>query len=431
MHIYIGVDDTDSVKGMCTTYLATELIRAFDDMDLLGHPRLVRLNPNVPWKTRGNGAVSLKLGKGRGKSKMIGEIGGKQVNCFQSGGNVQPTEEHLKRACDVIDDLAMFKDPDTNPGVIVTYKKPPQSLYWSAVKDVVDLKARLAEAKPDFSKGYKNGRGLIGAISATAWRPKDFTYELISYRGNKKWGKPREINESSVIRMDKKVRTTFNNYDYAEEHMTIAPASPCPILFGIRGDVEADLPKAAKIVKSEKKDRWLIFLTNQGTDDHIAKASISNLNPFTSARVRGTVKTGPSKIKGGHLIFQLSNGRSAIDCTIYEPAKSFRLVGEKLCPGDRLTVLGGVRERPFTINVEKLRVDELVEVKEKVANPLCRKCNKRMKSAGKGQGYRCSCGEKAAENEAEFQSLKRDLVTRWYEPPVGSRRHLSKPLKRM
>jgi tRNA(Ile2)-agmatinylcytidine synthase len=53
-----------------------------------------------------------------------------------------------------------------------------------------------------------------------------------------------------------------------------------------------------------------------------------------------------------------------------------------------------------------------------------------MKSIGKHQGYRCSCGKKVGEDKAEFKTVKRDLKTGWYEPPVGSRRHLSKPLKR-
>ena len=43
MVLWIGVDDTDSLGGMCTTYLATELIRALtEEYDLIGYPRLVR-----------------------------------------------------------------------------------------------------------------------------------------------------------------------------------------------------------------------------------------------------------------------------------------------------------------------------------------------------------------------------------------------------
>jgi len=40
--------------------------------DIIGYPKLVRLNPNVPWKTRGNGAVSLQIGTGKGKKVKIG-----------------------------------------------------------------------------------------------------------------------------------------------------------------------------------------------------------------------------------------------------------------------------------------------------------------------------------------------------------------------
>ena len=55
--IRIGIDDTDSLKGGCTTYMTTLLVKEFAEYDLIGYPRLVRLNPMIPIKTRGNGAV--------------------------------------------------------------------------------------------------------------------------------------------------------------------------------------------------------------------------------------------------------------------------------------------------------------------------------------------------------------------------------------
>ena len=69
--LHIGIDDTDSVNEGCTTWLATEITKELSDFDLIGSPRLVRLNPNVPWKTRGNGAVSFTFGKGKGNKKKI------------------------------------------------------------------------------------------------------------------------------------------------------------------------------------------------------------------------------------------------------------------------------------------------------------------------------------------------------------------------
>jgi tRNA(Ile2)-agmatinylcytidine synthase len=427
--MYIGVDDTDSVNGMCTTYLATELVREFSDLDLLGNPRLVRLNPNVPWKTRGNAAICLRLGKGAGKPKKIGHIDGQDVLCYDTGIDAEPSKRYFDRACALVERLARFEDPKTNPGVAISSAKPPQGLYWNAVREVVELKTHLKQANPDFSMGWKNKRGLIGAVSAMAWRPHDRTYELIAYREPKRWGTPRKVDEASVIKMDKKFPDTFNNYDYEEKHVVFAPASPCPILFGIRGNRPDYLADAMAAVKSEKIDRWLIFLTNQGTDDHIIDASISNLRPFTSVRIRGTVAGMPRVIEGGHLIFPIINGKNTVDCTIYEPAKKFRWVGEQLRPGDVITVQGAVRETPPTINVEKLCIEELARTSVKIANPLCRKCNKRMKSYGKGQGYRCArCGAKA--RDAEYASEVRNLKPGWYEPPAGAMRHLAMPIKR-
>ena len=60
----IGLDDTDSVDGMCTTYIGTLIVEAIRDLDrnlIREPPKLLRLNPNNPYKTRGNGAVSIRI----------------------------------------------------------------------------------------------------------------------------------------------------------------------------------------------------------------------------------------------------------------------------------------------------------------------------------------------------------------------------------
>ena len=81
--MYIAVDDTDSMRGNCTTFLATEIIRELmGDFDLIGNPRLVRLNPAVPWKTRGNGSLVMRFGKGKGEKHLIGNIDGCDLYCY-------------------------------------------------------------------------------------------------------------------------------------------------------------------------------------------------------------------------------------------------------------------------------------------------------------------------------------------------------------
>lgn len=62
-YLHIGIDDTDSPDGMCTTYLASQIINKLHDngIDIIGYPRLIRLNPFAKFKTRGNGGVSFKI----------------------------------------------------------------------------------------------------------------------------------------------------------------------------------------------------------------------------------------------------------------------------------------------------------------------------------------------------------------------------------
>ncbi|MFW5987523.1 MAG: tRNA(Ile2) 2-agmatinylcytidine synthetase, partial [Methanohalophilus sp.] len=59
----ISFDDTDSRSlGMCTTYLGALLM---DELKAYGKPTglplLIRLNPTIPFKTRGNAAVAIKI----------------------------------------------------------------------------------------------------------------------------------------------------------------------------------------------------------------------------------------------------------------------------------------------------------------------------------------------------------------------------------
>jgi len=56
-------------------------------------------------------------------------------------------------------------------------------------------------------------------------------------------------------------------------------------------------------------------------------------------------------------------------------------------------------------------------------------CEKRMKSMGKGQGYRCEkCG--AIKKEQVMETIQRNISAGFYEVPPCARRHLSKPIIR-
>ncbi|MDD2778970.1 MAG: DNA-binding protein, partial [Candidatus Methanomethylophilaceae archaeon] len=188
-----------------------------------------------------------------------------------------------------------------------------------------------------------------------------------------------------------------------------------------------DLPVAAAALETEDRDRWASFLTNQETDDHILTGG--PLVPSRSYAVKGTVKNRARRLKGGHLLLDLDTEYGPLTCAAYEPSKGFRNAFQNLIPGDGVVVLGEIRDEPRVLNSEKLHVTFLAEDIE-ISNPDCPVCGRKMKSAGKGQAYRCKrCRTKASKTIET--TIPRKLEAGWYEPPGSSRRHLSKPLKRM
>jgi len=299
-------------------------------------------------------------------------------------------------------------------------------LYWKAVRGIVSKEEALAAVRsPGVLREYKNGRGIIGALAATAWRPRDRTYEVLCYRDESRWGTPRVLESGSVKDMDDQFTSTFNNYDYDSDRIVIAPHSRCPILFGIRGNDPSVLPAAMRTVRGEPPSRWIVFETNQGTDDHVLPAP--SFDPHTTVQVDRRVSGLPRTIRGGHVVVEMDG----LDAAAYEPSKGFRDVVRALRPGDRVRLVGSIRDVPRTLNIEKLRVLSLVEESRKLSNPLCLTCRKRAKSMGKKAGFRCArCGQRFPASAAVMEHVSRPLEPGWYEPPVGSRRHLSKPLSR-
>lgn len=252
---------------------------------------------------------------------------------------------------------------------------------------------------------------------------------MIAYRKKEKWGKKRFVDYKSTKTMDKKIKTTFDNYDYKNKHNRIVPNSPCPVLYGIRGDNEQDLIKAKSLIKSEEIDSFIIFETNQGTDDHLQKKDLEAIQPFQSVILTGIVCSPPKTIQGGHVIFSIKNSNKIIDCAAYEPTKEFRGIIRELDIGDKVEVYGGVREKPLTINLEKIKILHLKKKYIKIENPVCPKCKKHMKSIGKDQGFRCKkC--KTKNDSPKLIEKKCKINLGFYETPVCARRHLSKPLKR-
>ena len=427
--MFVAVDDTDSMKGNCTTFLATEIIREFDDLDLIGNPRLVRLNPATPWKTRGNGSLVMRFGKGKGKKHFIGKIDDRKIFCYDSCTSYEPDPEMMKKR--IIPHILAHHENDADPGLLISKIKPSQEFYWKGVRTIMDRKVIDKEIQRIGGLTYEIGcgRGLIGCTCGMAWRPRDSTFELLSYRPPERWGTERIFESSTIEYVEHNYPTTFNSWEDRMKKVAMVPSTPCPVMYGLRGDDESDLIEASSKIFTEKIERWMIFLTNQGTDDHLIH-NPKELIPNQSYILKGTVVSQPRHISGGHVFIDIMTRFGVITCGAYEPSKEFRFSVDWLIPGDEVEMLGELRDEPRTLNIEKIHVTSTADEYRKVSNPVCPKCGRTMKSKGNGQPFKCKDCHTSS-NEPVFEEVRRQIVPGWYEPPTAARRHLSKPLKRM
>ena len=264
--IHIGFDDTDSPKGMCTTYLAYRMINLLnkENVHFLDFPNLIRLNPNIPWKTRGNGAVGIKISTTKPEKikKIVRELVNKYADT-KNGANpgvVFFEQEKIPKHFSQFSTRALWKLIKRNDAKIFIKKNNLESFHLG------------------------NGQGLVGAIGAISYEFSDNTFELLSYRNRSKFGLKRNIDKRLVKKMQEKTFPhTFNSYDNEEEKILISPHGPDPVFFGVRGENPSVLISAAELIKpQEKLDGYLIFKSNQGTGDHLKnKIDVSSFKPFT------------------------------------------------------------------------------------------------------------------------------------------------------
>ena len=418
---HIGIDDTDSRLGGCTTYTAAllfqELVsKGFKPVDF---PWLVRLNPNVPWKTRGNGALSLHFSL-----------------------EEEQLQEVKKIAVAVVERTSDLSQRSTDPSVVFLKGRTPSQLVEFSIRALHDIlsvrEARhIADAVGVETHLLKGSRGLVGALASVgADFSGDHTFEIIAYRTPENIGTTRRVNHDSVRRMDAMFRgLTFNNVDPETGRVLICPHGPDPVLFGVRGEDPASVARAfGQITVGEPIERTMIFKTNQGTDAHLGcRRTIDALQPYQSTVVVGRVSDAPRILRGGHVIFRTSDETGSIDCAAYNATGSVRETAFQLTLGDSVTISGGIRSRPLgelTLNVEKLEVTALVDV-VRWENPRCSRCGSRCESMGKGQGLRCKkCKTHLSKTSRVQTTDHRKISLGVYRPPPRTHRHLTKPASR-
>jgi len=417
--MHIGFDDTDSPRMGCTTYIAALLVDKLlkTGVTFIDYPNLIRLNPNVPWKTRGNGALCLR------------------IECEES-----VVEEVMETAVDTIEKNADLEYKGTDPGVVFFFNTIPsevKAFSKKTIQGIVKMKDALklitqfgAEAV-----GFKTGRGAIGSLAAIGETlDEDHTYEIIAHRIPENCGTKRKIEATSVKEMNEKTSPfTFNNIDPETKRILITPRGPDPILYGVRGETAEAVRQAHKMIHpQEPVERWMIFRTNHGTDAHLRRtSSINEIKPCNPVIVRGVVSREPRIIPVRHVVFSIRDKTGEVDCAAYEPTGSLRQIAKQLILGDIVEAYGGVRaaspKHPVTVNLEKMRI---IELKPKITffNPKCPKCGKTMKSMGKNKGFKCDrCGFRDSKAKKMAVESERNIKIGLYITPPRSQRHLTKP----
>lgn len=430
---FLAFDDTDSRAGGCTTHVAWRIAQALNSVDLIGAPELVRLNPNIPFKTRGNGALCLRIGHGYGAPNRVGTADdGVPMIAYPHGR--QPDGRALRRAfvtaARIVED-EHARDPATGPGLVAGWDPPPESFYWDAVRGLVarDAVRPLVAAHAGHWRTWNGGRGLLGATAAAGWRGRhDATYEAIAYRDPQRIGTRRDVDPATVAPIDTEVPGCFDSWDRVHRVARAVPATPCPVLFGIRGDRPDAVARAAGRPGPESPHGSLLFRTNQATDDHV---TTDGWRPYASRTVEATVTGEPRPRRGGHVFIRLEAGDGRrFDAAAYEPTKQFRDPVRRLRRGDRVRAVGSFHATTRTLALEKLWIQEAVPAVER-EKPECPTCGTRMRSRGRDAGYRCRHGHaKRPENAVRERLRPRDDVLGVYEVPVLARRHLAKPLAR-
>lgn len=417
--LHIAFDDTDSRVGRCTTHLAFRIARQLKAMgaELLDYPLLVRLNPNVPWKTRGNGAVCIRA----------------------SVRDPDAAMDYVK--CAVEEGSAIGSG--ANPGIaFLQGDHIPASLRQFSDLAMCDVLSRQMAQKVAESCGIKyytfgNGQGLVGSLGAMGCLlDGDHTFELIAYRKPENCGTLRRVNERQVVKFSKETYPyTFNNYDQNHGRVLIAPHGPDPVFFGVRGESPEIVSSSLSTIKpDEELEGWTVFRSNQGTNMHLrSELDLHRIKAYTAGFVCCRVRTAPYTMQGGHVLFAVEQTGAEMPAAVYEPT-GLAGIASRLEPGDLIEIGVGVRKgttkHPKILNIEYLNVLEIAPAYD-VLNPACKVCGKRMKSEGRNKGYQCDrCKHREPNAQKILVPRQRGLKAGLYIPTPKAHRHLTKPLQR-
>lgn len=391
--VIVGIDDTDSETRGCTTYvmysIIKEVLRRYGEDSVVGLPRLTRLNPYVPFKTRGNASLSVML-------------------------DVEDVEDVVELAWSLINDM---RNPGkASPGL--AYKVLDGHgeeylawLYKKALRDLVPMNVALRVAEKAGAK-VKGGRGVVGALASLGFSG-EFTFEFIAYRGSG------DIDLAMIKNWDE-ATIPFTFLNVWRNRLMLKPRVSDPVFVGVRGDSPYHVLALGNYLASiGRSEGWILYMTNQGTEAH--RVLLREPRPYSSVGIVGVIQDVVVD-ELGHCVVKLDSG---VKVMVY---RHLGIKGLGNYVGCLVYVWGGARPYgdELIVYAEGLRVlhDRVIMYQ----NPRCPLCGGSMESLGRSGGFRCrKCG---------FRGPLRRITrprARWgsLRPRLSEYRHLAKPPSRL
>ncbi|MEE3083746.1 MAG: DUF1743 domain-containing protein [Candidatus Thermoplasmatota archaeon] len=389
--IWLALDDTDEREHGCTTYDFDNLLRYLEeDGCQIDEVRLVRLWPFAPRRTRGNAALSAKISFDIEWTKVSEMLSSWFQNTFG---------ELAESDC----------NHSAQPVLLATSEQPDEEMYWRTVRGHVEIESVLSELEMVPHKYWSSKRGnngIIGCCAAIAWRGNiDYTWEYTAWR--KSIDVSRNVPGEIVSLMTEKFPSTIMNRDPNSGRSLIAPRTPCPVLYGIRGESEKGVVSAHDFLQENGVEIALCgraHRTNQATDDHLESVQ------------SGRIQSSPTVMKGGHV--ELDVGLKLI---AFSKGGAVNKLAQNLQIGDEIEWYG-LQSHDESVHLEKIRLKRGIRNRKR---PIC-DCGSRFKSKGKDQSLECPSCKSQHEDVWDYQTES----TVWLEPPHSNRRHLSKPTSR-
>ncbi len=345
MLLGIALDGADSPRGGCTTHLAALLARSLcsEGYTLFDYPWLVRLDPAVPMKTRGNGAVALWLlvdtrsEAERVWRRVLGELRAYSSATGSAGKAAAAAllleEEHLRA-------------------------RPPalRLIYYRAVSDYVPRSVALRAARLA-GVAWLAGGGVTGPLAALgADLAYDHTFELLLYMPPRLWGRRPRLPDDLVLELRYRLGPyDIASYDPRRSKPLIQPHGPDPVLAGIRSEEPGILRETAALIPRDYFDAAILYRTNQHTDAHLQPLTVSEIRPYKCGTVEATVEDA-TMLPGGHALLKICDETGCTYAAVYRETGLARYCTRLL--GRRARIAGCAKPHRglTTLNVEKMHV---------------------------------------------------------------------------